>query len=129
MKDPEVANVMSSMIHGDPATPLMRAYVGDDTHIRLVSGGDRDRAHTFILNGHSWRDQNRDPNSVVRYSQGGLLTGSAFNFNLIGGAGGRQGLPGDYLYRDGNLNNQVNQGLWGIFRVEDGPKPDLKPLQ
>ena len=128
-KDPEVANVMSSAVHGDPETPLMRAYVGDATHLRLISGGDRDRAHTFILNGHSWRDQNRDPNSVVSYSQGGLLTGSAFNLNLIGGAGGRQALPGDYLYRDGNLNNQVNQGLWGIFRVEDGLKPDLKPLQ
>jgi manganese oxidase len=129
LKDPDVANVMSSTVHGDPETPLIRAYAGDNTHVRLISGGDRDRAHTFILSGHSWHDQNRDPNSAVRTSQGGLLTGGAFSFNLIGGAGGRQGLAGDYLYRDGNLNNQVNQGLWGILRVEDSLKADLKVLQ
>ena len=128
-QDPEVANVMSSQVHGDPETPIMRAYVGDPTHIRWISGGDRDRAHTWILNGHSWRYQPGDPNSMLKSAEGGLLTGSAFNFDLEGGAGGRQRLPGDYLYRDGNLNNQVNAGLWGILRVEDGPKADLKPLQ
>jgi hypothetical protein len=128
-KDPEVANVMSSVVHGDPATPLVRAYVGDETHLRLVSGGDRDRAHTFSLNGHGWRYQPSDPNAMIKTAEGGLLTGNAFNYNLLGGAGGLQKLPGDYLYRDGGLENQVNQGLWGIFRVEDSPKADLKPLQ
>jgi manganese oxidase len=127
--DPEVANVMSSVVHGDPATPVLRAYVGDETHVRVVSGGDRDRAHTFTMNGHSWRYQPKDPSSMVRYTQGGLLTGGAFNMDLIGGAGGRQGMPGDYLYRDGGLVNQTNQGLWGIFRVEGSPQADLLPLQ
>jgi hypothetical protein len=127
-KDPQIANVFSSVVHGDPATPVFQAYVGEPVRLRLLQGSDRGRAHTFVLNGHEWPNQYTDPNSFARSAQDGLLPGRAFTFDLIGGAGGRQAAPGDYLFRDGLLRNQVNAGLWGLLRVHSTPQPGLPVL-
>ena len=120
---------MSSKVHGDPATPVFRAYAGDPVWFRVLQGQDRGRAHTFLLHGHEWPNQPNDPTSLPRSSQDGVMPGRSFNFGLIGGAGGRQRASGDYLFRDGLLLNQVNAGLWGLMRVEGAPAPDLKPLR
>ena len=121
--------VMSSEVHGDPETPVFRAYKGDPVRIRLLVGQDRARAHTFTMQGHSWLNQPADPSSMVRNNRGEVLVGRSFVFDLIGGAGGRQGRIGDYLFRDGNLMNQTNQGLWGLMRVYDSPQTGLPALQ
>ncbi|HWT24366.1 MAG TPA: multicopper oxidase domain-containing protein, partial [Solirubrobacteraceae bacterium] len=128
-QNPETAWVMSSQVHGDPETPVFRAVKGDPVRIRLLVGQDRGRAHTFVLNGHSWNNQPADPGSMVRTSRGEVLVGRSFVFDLIGGAGGRQARSGDYVFRDGNLLNQTNQGLWGLLRVSDGLPADLKPIR
>jgi len=128
-KDPERAFVMSSEVHGDPATPVFRSKVGDPVKFRLLQGGDRARAHTFSLNGHEWPNQFSDPSSLKRSSQDGVMPGRAFTFPLVNGAGGRQVTAGDYLFRDGSMINNVNAGLWGLLRAE--PKSvntGLKPL-
>ena len=66
---------------------------------------------------------------MFRTNRGGLLTGRGFVFDLVGGAGGTQKRSGDYLFRDGNLVNQVNAGLWGILRAPGtGAASGLKPL-
>jgi manganese oxidase len=124
----EPAWLMSSTVHGDPATPVFRAYKGDPVRFRLLMGGDRGRAHSWVLHGHGWLNQPSDPASMTRTNRGGVMSGESFVFDLLGGAGGRQQSSGDYLYRDGNLVNQVNAGLWGIFRVLDAPVSDLKTL-
>jgi hypothetical protein len=66
---------------------------------------------------------------MVRSNRGEVVVGRSFVFDLIGGAGGRQARSGDYVFRDGNLLNQTNQGLWGLMRVSDGVPADLKPLK
>jgi manganese oxidase len=126
--NPEPAWVMSSAVHGDPATPVFEAYVGDAVRFRLLMGGDRGRAHSFLLHGHGWPNQPTDPSSMVRTNRGGVMAGNAYVFDLVGGAGGLQKKSGDYLFRDGNLVNQVNAGLWGLLRAHGAPKADLKPL-
>jgi FtsP/CotA-like multicopper oxidase with cupredoxin domain len=126
--NPEMAWVMSSTVHGDPATPVFRAYKGDPVRFRVLMGGDRGRAHSWLLHGHRWANQPSDPASMQRTNRGNLIAGESFVADLIGGAGGAQAASGDYLFRDGNLINQVNAGLWGIFRVHDAPVADLKPL-
>jgi len=123
------SNVFSSAVHGDPATPTFRAYAGEPVKFRVVQGQDRGRAHTFLLDGHEWPNQHTDPSSMQRSSQDGLMPGRAFTFNLTGGAGGRQGAAGDYLWRDGLLSNQVNAGLWGLLRVHSTLQSDLPPLK
>jgi hypothetical protein len=127
--NPEPAWVMSSEVHGDPATPVLQAYAGDPVWIRLLQGQDRGRAHSFLLHGHGWRDKPADPNSMIRTGLGGLMPGRSFNLGLLGGAGGEQQSSGDYLYRDGLLPNQVNAGLWGLLRVHGTEQPGLRPLK
>jgi manganese oxidase len=126
--NPQQAWVMSSTVHGDPETPVFRAVRGDPVRIRLLVGQDRARHHTFVMSGHSWNNQPADPSSMVRSSRGEVVVGRSFVFDLLGGAGGRQSRRGDYVFRDGNLLNQTNQGLWGLMRVFDGVPADLKPL-
>jgi hypothetical protein len=121
------ASVMSSVVHGDPHTPVFRAYVGDRVRLRVLEGSDRGRAHSFLMHGHEWPSQYTDPTSMPRSSQDGLLTGRAFTFDLLGGAGGRQQATGDYLYRDGLLINQTNAGLWGLLRVLPPNVPQASP--
>jgi manganese oxidase len=115
--DPVVAHVLSSSVHGDPSTPVFTAYVGDQIWLRALMGGDRGRAHSFLLHGHEWRRNRDDPASTLRSAQDGLMPGRAFTFELVGGAGGRQQRHGDYAFRDGNMMGTLNAGLWGILRV------------
>ena len=128
-KDPAVSNVFSSTVHGDPATPVLRAYVGDPFKLRVMSSSDRGRAHTFVLSGHGWNYQPADPSSTIVSAHGLLLAGSAVTRDLNGGAGGPRRTSGDFLYRDGNQSNQTNAGLWGLLRVHDSAQADLKPLR
>jgi manganese oxidase len=129
--NPETAWVMSSQVHGDPATPVFRSFVGDPVWFRLLMGQDRGRAHTFTLHGHRWANQLNDPGSMLRSSQDGVMPGRSFTYGLDVGAGGAQRRSGDYLFRDGPLVNQVNAGLWGLLRVHapgDPAAAGLRPL-
>jgi hypothetical protein len=126
--NPDPAHVFSSQHHGDPATPVLRAQVGDPVRLRLLQGADRGRAHSFVLAGHGWHYQGNDTESTIRSAQGMILPGRSFTFDLVGGAGGPRGQAGDYLYRDALIHNQVDLGLWGILRAEDATDSDLLPL-
>jgi hypothetical protein len=126
--DPQQTNVFSSVVHGDPVTPVIRAYAGDPVKVRLLSSSDRGRAHTFVLSGHGWNYQPLIPTSTVVSARGLLVASQASTHDLLGGAGGPRRSTGDFLYRDGNQVNQTNAGLWGLLRVHSGPQPDLAPL-
>ncbi|MNI82900.1 hypothetical protein D3C73_1396580 [compost metagenome] len=54
--------------------------------------------------------------------------GHTDDFLLLYGAGGSLGIPGDYLYRSGNIRWDIELGLWGILRVLDQQTPELAPL-
>ncbi|HKG50945.1 MAG TPA: hypothetical protein VKB14_10930 [Actinomycetales bacterium] len=126
LNDTERAWLNSSQLHGDPATPLLQAYVGEQVRVRLIQGSDRGRAHSVTFSGHSWNYQPGDPSSRLVSTEGKLLPAEGRTLRMT--AGGSRGLGGDYLYRDGLLTNQVNAGLWGLFRVHDTQIPGLKPL-
>ncbi|GAA3932849.1 multicopper oxidase domain-containing protein [Actinoplanes auranticolor] len=128
-RDPAQSNVLSSAVHGDPATPVLRAYPGDPVKLRLLIGSDRGRAHSFMLSGHGWNYQAADPASTVVSTRGSLLASQAASLDLIGGAGGPRSATGDFLFRDGNQVNQTNAGLWGLLRVHASTQPDLPPLR
>ncbi len=119
---------MSSARHGDPATPVFEAHVGDPVQMRVLQSSDRVRVHQFILSGHGWNYQPFDPTSTVRSAIGMLMPGRSFSQWLLGGAGGTSGMTGDFLYRDGNLRNQVDAGLWGILRVLPQGDAAVRPL-
>ena len=75
----DVADVFSSAVFGDPATPVFRAYKNDPTYVRVLNSSDLARVHTFGLTGHTWKYELNDPNTNIINGQGGLNTGRAFN--------------------------------------------------
>ncbi|TCN27819.1 multicopper oxidase domain-containing protein [Mesobacillus foraminis] len=126
---PVLADLFSSKVFGDPATPVFEAYPGDPVFIRLAMPSERRRSHTFHLHGHNWKFDPRDIDSRVISFIGHMVPGDAQDLPLIGGAGGTFNFPGDYLYRSGNIRWDIEQGMWGIFRVHDCIQHHLPRLE
>lgn len=112
-EDPRTWKVFSSRVHGDPATPIWKAYPGDRVIFRTVMPGDKPRNTSIAVHDHIWREQKEDPFSRIIPIQGGISIGNKFDMELQDGAG----CPGDYLYRSGSFAWDVESGMWGIFRV------------
>lgn len=55
---------MSSWVYGDPAPPILKAYVGDPSKIRLIHGGVKE-THLFHLHNNQWRLEPDDPKSTI----------------------------------------------------------------
>ena len=125
----DLAKVFSSEIHGDPATPVFLPYAGDPVTMRLVYPADRARTHTFTLHGHTWLRNFEDVNSTYIPTKGQNTVGSHGNFKLFHGAGSLLQIPGDYLYRSGNIRWDLELGLWGIMRVLPDSTVHLNPLK
>ena len=113
-RNPIMSKIFSSRAHGDPSTPLLKAYVKERVIIRLLMPTDKPRNISFVLHVHNWRAQPDDPFSTVIPVQGAISVGGVYNIELINGA---SDVPGDYLYRSGSLRWDVESGMWGIFRV------------
>lgn len=113
-RDPRISRIFSSKIHGDPATPLFKAYSGDRVILRTFMPADKPRNVSFTIHGHMWKEQQRDPKSRLIPLKGAISIGNTYNMELENGAS----CPGDYLYRSGSLKWDVESGMWGIFRVK-----------
>lgn len=112
-KDPRTWKVFSSKVHGDPATPVWKAYPGDRVVFRVMMPADKPRNTSIAVHDCIWREQQQDPFSRIIPLQGGVSIGNKFDIELKDGAG----CPGDYLYRSGSFAWDVESGMWGIFRV------------
>jgi hypothetical protein len=137
----DLADVFSSTVSADPATPVFRAYPNDPAMVRILNSQDLPRVHTFGITGHSWKYEGNDPNTNVINGQGGLNTSRAFNAGICAGSNtplgfGTSGLTptcatdgtaGDYLYNDRNFFD-LPGGSWGLIRVPAQPQADLAPL-
>lgn len=115
-KDRRISKIFSSKIHGDPATPLFKAYQGERVIFRTMMPADKPRNVGFCIHGHRWKDQPNDPYSRIVPLKGAISIGNTFLMELKEGAS----RPGDYLYRSGSLKWDVESGMWGIFRVLKG---------
>ena len=111
--DRRISRIFSSSIHGDPATPVFKAYIGERVVFRTMMPADKPRNVGFTIHGHTWKEQPEDPFSRVIPLQGGISIGNTFTMELENGAS----CPGDYLYRSGSFKWDVESGMWGIFRV------------
>lgn len=112
VKDP--SKVFRSDVHGVPATPLMEAFIGDTVKVHVLVPFS-EQAHVFSLEGHQWPlEPGRAGTTMLSSVQAGGM--GALSLMLAHGAGGRAGLPGDYLYGD-HREPYREAGVWGIFRV------------
>lgn len=112
-KNSRISKIFSSRIHGDPATPIFRAYSGERVIFRTVMPADKPRNTGFCIHGHRWNKYPKDLQSGTIPLQGGISIGNTFNMELNNAASE----PGDYLYRSGSFKWDVESGMWGIFRV------------
>ena len=107
------SDLFSSVSHGDPATPVVEAYLGDPVVVRLLVAASNGM-HTWHLDGHTFR---LEPYSATSPPVSTVHLGISERYELsIPAAGGPQRLPGDYLYYSGQ-SSHLREGSWGIFRV------------
>lgn len=114
------AYLFSSFVHGDPATPILETYPGDELMIRLIDGAHEEQ-HSLNIAGMSWNKEPADAKSPLAASQT-LGVSEAFNLNVTEKYG-----AGDYLYYFGGIDDAW-LGLWGIIRVHRRYRKHLQPL-
>ena len=115
---------LSSALYGDPATPVLRSYLGDPIMLRLLTSATEE-IHPFHITGHHFRWERFQANSPP-LTVFGIGISERFNA-FIEAAGGAARKAGDYLYYNG-AERHFLEGSWGILRVHDTLQPDLKPL-
>ena len=119
---PELA--LSSVMYGDPYTPLLQAYVGDPMFFRLLTSATEE-VHPFHITGHRFRWE-RFQQASPELTVFGVGISERFNA-FVESAGGAAGKAGDYLYYNG-AERHFREGSWGIMRVFDTQSEGLQPL-
>lgn len=120
----EPAYRFSSVTHGDPHTPTVRAYVGDPVVVRGL--GVVERVGGVRFTGHRFQQERVNAASDTRDATF-IGISERFDVSLEGGAGGTGGYPGDYLYYS-TLGKDFESGAWGLLRVHDTAQGDLVAL-
>ncbi len=116
---------------GDPFTPLLRTYSGDNVRIRVQAGGQEEE-HNISIHGVKWLQSGsghgQAPNSGWRNAQqAGISEQYSFMTPMVMTANAASPIA-DYLYAvDSALEGYWN-GAWGILRNYTTPQPDLFPL-
>lgn len=95
-----------------PPTPVWQAREGERLWLRLVCAADKPRNHTFTVHGLDWPAAPWLAASPYVGALSGLTAGGAHTLDL------GVAEPGDHAYRSGAFRWAVEQGLWGILRVE-----------
>ena len=121
--NPDTSKLFSSAIHGDPGTPLLRAYTGDTMVFRLLHQL-MNESHVWTISGHTFLTERYAADANRKNS---IHVGIAERYDLVSKAGGFQGMPGDYIHFNGRTSHFA-EGGWGIVRVLDKETSDLKPL-
>jgi FtsP/CotA-like multicopper oxidase with cupredoxin domain len=122
----------SSYAFGDPATPIMRSYLGDPVKQRVVHGGS-EVFHVHHVHGGAirWRrqpgveasafDAGLDKHPAARgrserTDSQSLGPSETFDVTDECGSGGCQQSVGDFLYHC-HVAHHYFAGMWGIWRV------------
>ncbi|MDY2627469.1 MAG: multicopper oxidase domain-containing protein [Lachnospiraceae bacterium] len=74
-KDRRISKIFCSRVHGDPATPVFRAYPEDRVIFRTMMPADKPRNVGFAIHGHEWKDQPADAHSRVISLRGAVSIG------------------------------------------------------
>ncbi len=100
---------------GDPFTPLLRAFEGDQIKVRTLVGA-HEEPHAMTINGLKWLFEPDDPNSGWRNSQ---VTGISewFDIEIPRVPSLQDGRFTDYLYKPSAATESQWSGAWGIMRI------------
>jgi hypothetical protein len=109
------AMAFSSRAHGDPRTPLLRAYAGDPVKVHVLGAPGSEQPHVFSLGGANWKVDPRIPGSKVTPAAA-VAPWTTLDVELRHGAGGEAQAVGDSWY--GDLRRPfARAGMWGLMRV------------
>ncbi len=106
----------SSWMFGDPATPVLKAYIGDPVRIRLVHAGVKE-THVYHLHVYSWHHDPNNKNSPI-IDAISISPQTGHTIKPLWGAGNRQGATGDVIWHC-HLYPHFHEGMWGMFRTFD----------
>jgi hypothetical protein len=120
LRDGDPADWFSSDVHGDPGTPLLRAYPGEDVRLHVLQGS-HDLQHSFTVHGARWREWPGRQDTAWR-NQHTLGISNVAELALAQPLG-----PGDHLWSF-NASNDLWLGCWGLLRLYEHPVADLPPL-
>jgi hypothetical protein len=116
---------------GDPFTPIMRVYEGDNTKVKIQVGATEEQ-HQTTVHGIKWLSNGsgfgRSPNSGWRNFQS---HGISEQFSLqapLNPALRQAGQTVDYLYATDATRPGMWLGTWGILRTYGRPRSDLVVL-
>lgn len=123
---------MSSLPYVDPAPPILRAYAGDPSKIRLIHGGVKE-THVFHLHNHQWRLEPDDPKSTIIDSIS-ISPQECYTLDILYGAGSLTQTIGDVIFHC-HLYPHFHEGMWTLWRIFDrledgtGKYPDGTPIE
>lgn len=103
-----------SWVFGDPATPILRGYVGDPAVIRLIHGGVKE-THVFHYHVHQWLGDSSNSNAEVIDAQS-ISPQTHYSIQPLYGLGSLHGAIGDSIIHC-HLYPHFGIGMWGINRV------------
>lgn len=116
----------NAKVGGDPETPVFTAEDGTPIRFRVLEPGGHQRNHVFTVSGHVWqrlpyqndsKEIGDNPLSMFEGAREGHGPTNHLDVVLQNGAGGKNRVTGDYLWRD-MASFQFDGGIWGILRVE-----------
>ena len=111
--------------NGTPATPILKAYVGDPVEVHALVTPGSEQMHVFSLGGESFPLDPFLPGSNQVQARG-IGPWETLQANIRGGAGGGVTV-GDVFY--GDLRRPfTDAGLWGIQRVLKDASCPIRPL-
>ncbi len=105
----------SGLTPGDPYTPLLRSFEGDQVKIRTLVGA-HEEPHNFTIHGVKWLFEPDDKDSGYRNSQ---MSGISewFDFEIPRVPSLADGESADFLYKPSAATESQWTGAWGIMRV------------
>lgn len=111
----DTANIFSSKVHGDPFTPVFKAYEGDRVQFKLIHGA-QEVQHSFTVHGQRWRRQVGDASApYVGAQELGISEHMELDIGKLPQVTGGAKIN-DYLYHYGTTDALWN-GSWGILRT------------
>jgi hypothetical protein len=106
----------SSWMFGDPATPVLKSYVGDPARIRLLHAGVKE-THVFHLHMYEWYRDPENPRSPI-IDAISVTPQTGHTIVPLYGTGNIQAVPGDIIWHC-HLYPHFHMGMWGMWRGFD----------
>jgi hypothetical protein len=116
---------------GDPITPIMRAYEGDNVKVKIQVGATEEQ-HQTTIHGMKWLSNGsgfgKSPNSGWRNFQSHGIS-EQFSLQIpINADKGQTGNQMDYLYAQDATRDGIWLGTWGLLRAYGNGQRDLFEL-